>query len=119
MAKKTSTEYGKRYSLEEKQAIMREWREKLLKGEAQTKTKFAKAHHISPITLDKWLSSADAPPLVQITEEPQIVEIVSEASDAPRTESKDNVASLIRTIQQHQASIEELKNRLRRWVDSL
>lgn len=118
MAKKTSSEYGKRYSLEQKQAIMREWREKLLKGEAQTKTEFAKAHHISPITLDKWLSSADAPPLVQIAE-PQTVEIVSEADDAPRTMSKDNVASLIRAIQQHQASIEELKNRLRRWVDSL
>jgi hypothetical protein len=33
--------------------------------------------------------------------------------------SSDSVAALIRAIKQHQASIDELKNRLRHWVDTL
>ncbi len=122
MARRKSSEYGKRYSLEQKQTIMRAWHEELWKSSPQTKSSFCKANGISTITLDKWLSSADAPPLVKFEEgSEEVIEgaSASEEDASARDVSSDSVAALIRAIKQHQASIDELKNRLRHWVDTL
>jgi hypothetical protein len=122
VARRKSSEYGKRYSLEQKQEIMRAWHEELWKSSPQTKSSFCKANGISTITLDKWLSSADAPPLVKFEEgNDEVIEgaSASEEGASARDVSSDSVAALIRAIKQHQASIDELKNRLRHWVDTL
>jgi hypothetical protein len=108
--------------LEQKQTIMRAWHEELWKSSPQTKSSFCKANGISTITLDKWLSSADAPPLVKFEEgSEEVIEgaSASEEDASARDVSSDSVAALIRAIKQHQASIDELKNRLRHWVDTL
>jgi len=122
VARRKSSEYGKRYTLEQKQAIMRAWHEELWKSSPQTKSSFCKANGISTITLDKWLSSADAPPLVKFEDGAEDVvegETSTDQDGAARDVSTDSVAALIRAIKQHQASIDELKNRLRHWVDTL
>jgi len=124
VARRKSTEYGKRYTLEQKQAIMKAWHEELWKSSPQPKSAFCKANGISTITLDKWLSSADAPALVQFEEGEdggQAVIVAGERSEAAPVHEMgtDSVAALIRAIKQHQASIDELKNRLRHWVDTL
>lgn len=102
---------------------MRAWHEELWKSTPQPKSAFCKANGISTITLDKWLSSADAPPLVDYDGSSESRDGASSADgDAVQTReavSTDSVAALIRAIKQHQASIDELKGRLRHWVDTL
>ncbi len=124
MARRKSNEYGKRYTLDQKQAIMKAWHEELWKASPQPKSAFCKANGISTITLDKWLSSADAPALVHFEEkddDSQAVVLEGDRQEAApvREMSTDSVAALIRAIKQHQASIDELKSRLRHWVDTL
>ena len=124
MARRKSTAYGKRYTLEQKQEIMKAWHAELWKSTPQPKSQFCRDNGISTITLDKWLSSADAPALVRFEESNDGQELVAVDGASERHEghaemSTDSVAALIRAIKQHQASIDELKSRLRHWVDTL
>ncbi|MCX6019289.1 MAG: hypothetical protein NTZ50_12470 [Chloroflexi bacterium] len=104
--------------------MMKAWHEELWKSTPQPKSQFCKENGISTITLDKWLSSADAPALVRFEEKNDGQELVDAgvATDERVRHvdiSTDSVAALIRAIKQHQASIDELKSRLRHWVDTL
>ena len=126
MARKKKGAYGKRYSLEEKQAICAAWQAELWKASPMPKSKFCKETGISTITLDKWLETVGAAepaaadvPSAAAPAQPERVIVVAEETRDIAVVGDDSVSGIIRAIKDHQASIDELKTRLRGWVDAL
>lgn len=124
MARKKKGAYGKRYALEDKQAILRAWQLESGKASPMPKSKFCAANNITTITLDKWSKTVPmgpAAPAASIVVEPE-TEAVIVVEEAPRdvvVVGEDSVAGIILAIKDHQARIDELKARLRNWVDTL
>jgi hypothetical protein len=124
LARKKKGAYGKRYALEDKQAILRAWQLELGKASPMPKSKFCAANGITTITLGKWAKAVPmGAPLAtdNIVAEPELDAVIF-VDETPRDVvivGDDSVAGIILAIKDHQARIDELKARLRNWVDAL
>ena len=123
--KKKKTAYGKRYSPDQKKAIVKSWLANTAKASPQPKSKFCLAAGISTITLDKWLAGEIVPPQARV--EPSsaadpVFEQTIVVSDEPRAVAlvvDDATRQLVEAIRLRQDEILELKNQLHQLVDAL
>ncbi len=114
MARKKKA-YGKRYSESQKIKMVQAWLAAASQTPPKSKNSFVKEHKVSAITLNGWIkkyagSQANSDAVI-------VVDGPSRALALTRIE--DEFATTMQAIREHQASIAQLRERLRSMVDAI
>jgi hypothetical protein len=108
--------YGRRYSETQKRNMVHKWMSAASQTPPMSKNAFVKANNVSAITLNGWIERYSG---AQVAASETVIVMESPTRALALTNIEDDFAVTMQAIRDHQASIAELRERLRQIVDAL